>query len=104
MSRLLNLFLYTLIEICIYLSANPEVREVRIFGGWRFFTRIPATLGIAQTSLALQSLARYLPCGAARNKLSGETWPISNRPSLSDDLLLKFRQSLSADFGSYGFY
>jgi hypothetical protein len=38
-----------------------------------FFTRIPATLGIAQTSLALHSLARYLHCGAARNLLSGET-------------------------------
>ena len=32
-----------------------------------FFARIPATLGIAQTSLALHSLARYSSCGAARN-------------------------------------
>ena len=37
-----------------------------------FFARIPAALGIAQTSLALHSLARYLPCGATRNKQTGE--------------------------------
>jgi len=47
--------------------ASPEVRGAGIFGGRGFFTRIPATLGIAQTSLALHSLAWYSPCGAARN-------------------------------------
>ena len=51
------------------------------FGAGDIFARILATLGIAQTSLvlysfaqelALHSLAQYLPCGAARNYLSGE--------------------------------
>jgi len=53
--------------------ASPEVRGAGIFDGWGFFARIPATLGIAQTSLALHSLARYLTCGAARDLLTGET-------------------------------
>ena len=37
------------------------------FGAGDIFARILATLGIAQTSLTLHSLAQYLPCGAARN-------------------------------------
>ncbi len=67
------------IAFCVDCAEVPKkiVQAIRyewwgLFGAGDFFTRIPATLGIAQTSLALHSLTRHLPCGATLNKLSGK--------------------------------